>query len=511
MENELSNRKETINDKIIIIQNKIREFIDNNTDIQNEVKSQVNPKLKKFITGNKKSIDKMNTEIINKYSKLYEKYLSIFKRIFEADKEYMSLDYENLLNELNNDLTNLSEKIPNNFNHENRNLIKSQSQNSEEGQDIALKGYIRRNNILLENIKSFINLLITLVKKIQNLANELTENLKIIDGHSQNQNDTIKETFIDPYRNICELFEEIKDIFSKIEGNESKGKKLTLIMDKKLINIQNKLKNKDIGINEIKKVNDDYSKLIKKILELDKIFKDGYNAIKKDENIIRIDVLFIFDITSSMEEYLNRFKNKIKNIIKEISNRCPIALIYVGFIGYRDLNDIDLGDEYIDIDFTINYDKLENEIKKIEADGGDDIPEDVAGAFEMALKKKWRGDTKVALLITDSPCHGAEFHNSNEIKDDYDDDSNIKEKIHEFKDKNISLICFELSKNTAKMFEKFEEEYNSQEINNFLYINKTKDLNDTSLIKKINDSFNSNLKNMFKIEINKEMIKIIKN
>lgn len=52
-------------------------------------------------------------------------------------------------------------------------------------------------------------------------------------------------------------------------------------MEKKLINIQNKLKNKDIGINEIKKVNDDYSKLIKKILELDKIFKDGYALIKK--------------------------------------------------------------------------------------------------------------------------------------------------------------------------------------------------------------------------------------
>ena len=496
MENELSNRKETINDKIIIIQNKIREFIDNNTDIKNEVKSQVNPKLKKFITGNKKSIDKMNTEIINKYSKLYEKYLSTFKRIFEADQKYIPLYYENLLNELNNDLTNLSEKNLKNFNHENRNLIKSQSQNSEEGQDIALKGYIRRNNILLENIKSFINLLITLVKKIQNLANELTKNLKIIDGHSQNQNDTIKETFIDPYRNISELFEEIKDIFSKIEGNESKGKKLTLIMDKKLINIQNKLKNKDIGINEIKKVNDDYSKLIKKILELDKIFKDGYNAIKKDENIIRIDILFIFDITSSMEEYLNRFKNKIKNIIKEISNRCPIALIYVGFIGYRDLNDIDLGDEYIDIDFTINYDKLENEIKKIEADGGDDIPEDVAGAFKMALKKEWRGDTRIALLITDSPCHGGEFHNSNGVKDKYPSEQNIKNMIHQFKKENISLICFKLTKNTDKMFEIFKNEYNSEEEKNHSLFTINNDFFECSFIQTIEDLFDNNFKSL---------------
>ncbi len=196
-----------------------------------------------------------------------------------------------------------------------------------------------------------------------------------------------------------------------------------------------------------------------------------------------------------MEEYLEKFKAEFKAMIDNLLEICHKALSYVGFIGYRDLNDINLGDDYIDIDFTVNYENLENKIKEIEADGGGDIPEDIAGAFEMALKKKWKGDTRIALLITDSPCHGAEFHNSNEVKDDHEnDDSNIKEKIHKFKDENISLICFELSRNTEKMFKIFEREYNSQEINNFLYINKTKDLNDTWFINKIKDSFDFNLK-----------------
>ena len=41
-----------------------------------------------------------------------------------------------------------------------------------------------------------------------------------------------------------------------------------------------------------------------------------------------------------------------------------------------------------------------------------DIPEDIPGAFELALNKigqTWRGKTKIAFLLTDSPCHGKEF------------------------------------------------------------------------------------------------------
>ena len=390
------------------------------------------------------------------------------------------------MNELNNDLTNLSEKNLKNFNHENRNLIDNQRQNSEQEQDNIIKGYIIRINILLENIKSFINLLITLVKKIKNLNKELDINLNAMNGSSKNQESqkgkkvtqTIKEMFTDPYRNICELFEEIKDIFSIIEGMESKVKKLTLIMEKKLINTQNTLKNKDIGIYEIKIVNDDYTNLMKKILELGKNFKNEYNTIKKDENIIRIDILFIFDITSSMEEYLIKFKNQIKNIIDKLSKRCPTALIYVSFIGYRGLDDI--GDEYIDIDFTVNYDKLENEIIKIEAEGRDDIPENIAGAFEMALNKEWKGDTRIALLITDSPYQGLSS------------DKNIKKMIHQFKKENISLICVKLIKNTDKMFEIFEKEYNSQEEENQSLFIINKDFFGSSFIQTIGDLFDNN-------------------
>jgi myosin protein heavy chain len=466
MENKL---EDTIKNNFKDIKELINKFKKKNTKIKEPTKTQVNIIIDPKLTKKNNEIK----ELIRKYKFLYENYLNLFRKYFITGKEY-PLDCE-ILNELSTHLNDLSNKIP----KINNNILK------------------RKNFILLEIIKSFINLLLSLIEKIKDLEKDLINGLEKINSSSTFFKK--KEGFPEginlissSYRKIVVSFEIIEEIFLKIKELEFKEKKLNL--NNLIKNSLNTLKDKDIGINELEKVNDDYYQLKNKILKLGENFFKDYYIKKKEEKEFRLDVLIILDVTSSMEEYLNKFKIEFRTMIDNLMGKYHKALVYVGFIGYRDLNDIALGDDYIDIDFTVNYDKLENEIKKIEADGGDDIPEDVAGAFEMALKKKWRGDTKVALLITDSPCHGAEFHNSNEIKDDYDDDSNIKEKIHEFKDKNISLICFELSKNTAKMFEKFEEEYNSQEINNFLYINKTKDLNDTSLIKKINDSFNSNLK-----------------
>lgn len=49
--------------------------------------------------------------------------------------------------------------------------------------------------------------------------------------------------------------------------------------------------------------------------------------------------------------------------------------------------------------------------KKADAYGGGDIPEDIAGAFEHALKQKWESKARYCVLVTDSPCHGNKYHN----------------------------------------------------------------------------------------------------
>ena len=86
---------------------------------------------------------------------------------------------------------------------------------------------------------------------------------------------------------------------------------------------------------------------------------------------------------------------------------------------------------------------MQDSIQNVVASGGHDIPEDVAGAFTLALNKSWKGNTCIAILITDSPCHGKEFHEldqrNEKQKDDYIDgvseQKSIENLIHDFKKK----------------------------------------------------------------------------
>ena len=180
-----------------------------------------------------------------------------------------------------------------------------------------------------------------------------------------------------------------------------------------------------------------------------------------------------------MGKYLKLFIANYEKMYSELKLKNPLAIFYLGFIGYKDITDLKLGDEYIDIDFTLFYDEIYNKIKDIQPEGGDDIPEDVAGAFEMALKKDWNDEngTNIAILVTDAPCHGIKYHDliqeiemekDNFPDENYDglDDEYKRKKIEtlvvELAKKNINLICVELNYKTKIMFNMFEEKYISE-------------------------------------------------
>lgn len=46
---------------------------------------------------------------------------------------------------------------------------------------------------------------------------------------------------------------------------------------------------------------------------------------------------------------------------------------------------------------------------------GRDIPEDIAGAFFVALNQAWSSKCRYAVLITDAPCHGIKYHEEEKI------------------------------------------------------------------------------------------------
>ena len=107
-----------------------------------------------------------------------------------------------------------------------------------------------------------------------------------------------------------------------------------------------------------------------------------------------LDLLFIMDLTGSMESYLNETKKNLILIMKRIIEQSPGIDINLGFIGYRNIDE-----EYVDLDFTKEHSYIEIQISDVIASGGGDIPEDVAWAFERALNKSWKMMLNLLFLL----------------------------------------------------------------------------------------------------------------
>ena len=221
---------------------------------------------------------------------------------------------------------------------------------------------------------------------------------------------------------------------------------------------------------DVKNINNNIEKMID---ELEKTKKENENiqdeVLKRTKDFLnqtRLDILFIIDCTNSVNLYLEEIKSNFTNMIQNIQTTCPMATIYIGFIGYLDFIDLMLDSKYINIELTKDIKSITEQIENLKSQGGGDIAEDIAGAFDMALKKDWQGISRFAILAADAPCHGVEFHGRANDKnyDNYPEGDpykrDIKEFVRKFAEKNISLFCAKFSDDTDMMFDIFRKEYN---------------------------------------------------
>ena len=141
---------------------------------------------------------------------------------------------------------------------------------------------------------------------------------------------------------------------------------------------------KDEEEKELKKPNMPDNQKEKNIIKMNKILSDN-NA---EEKIF--DLLFVIDATGSMSSYITAAKDETENISKELRNLYPEYNFQYGYIFYRDPIDSP-GDKHEIINLTDKVNTLPEEIKKMRAYGGEDIPEDWVGAFKLANESiNWR-------------------------------------------------------------------------------------------------------------------------
>lgn len=127
----------------------------------------------------------------------------------------------------------------------------------------------------------------------------------------------------------------------------------------------------------------------------------SFETTKVEKDII--DLMFVVDTTTSMDDELEFLKNEISNVVEEVSsfNNCAVN---VAVLLYKDKGEIyeTLYSEFTQ-DINEQFEFLENKI----AYGGGDFEESVEVAIEEAASKSWSGNnsTKIIVHIGDAPAH----------------------------------------------------------------------------------------------------------
>ena len=368
------------------------------------------------------------------------------------------------------------------------------------------KDYSTMNQEITGDIKSFLETFNVLIDSVNNLKKEMINGFEIFENcapqfEDLNDKERIRKAtkaILDPLNKITFLINESQKLLKSAEDNKNASNpnkglaqkmievceelrvKATIISGKinearLKINL-NKMQFPALDIKEpnIHVIEKNINEVKTKIEETNKKNEQlKEEVMKKTDEFInqsRLDILFIIDITNSINTYLSDIKNNFTYMINSIINNCPTATIYTGFIGYTDFSELDLGEEYININFTQDSKEISDKIKELESHGGGDDAEDLCGAFDLALNMEWKGFSRFAILATDAPCHGKEFHN-NEVTDNYPDGDrdgrDIKEKVRKLASNKISLFCAKYGETTEEMYEIFKKEYEKGKQKNF--------------------------------------------
>ena len=115
-----------------------------------------------------------------------------------------------------------------------------------------------------------------------------------------------------------------------------------------------------------------------------------------------LDVVFIFDATSSMAEFLRQVKIKISNLVMSFKTLVPTTRI--GIVAYRDQGEAFVTKTY---PLTHKTQQLQQFLQGIDPVGGGDREEAMDEGVRVAVNElNWdKGSKKIILIIGDAPPH----------------------------------------------------------------------------------------------------------
>ena len=400
-------------------------------------------KLNNFETKSKNMNDKIQLYDQN-LAKIIKDLKQVFKKMHANIKGYLDI-----LNNLDKPINSMIENIENVFDDFEKkskafiNIIYNSPNKKEEALKI-FKDIQKLNEkiiVLIESQKNHLNTQNEILKKEkEKCSKDFNETKKLENESSKKIREIQKETKsliieINELLSLCSL----PKIDNKV--NEFKGLEIDKISKKV-----------DEGTNNILKAN---TKLEGELVNLKKYIAENDEKINET---VTFDLAFIMDITGSMKSYLDFVKEKILIIIDKIIKDSNVQ-VKLGFVGYRDY--LDSKEKYLIYpSLTNNYDKVKEFISSAKAGGGNDC-EDMGGGFQNVLNYEWKSNTRFAILLADAPCHGEQYHGIKKF-DSYpkgDPKYKIDNLIQKFAEKNINLICLNITKMTIQLYNNFVDYY----------------------------------------------------
>ncbi|CCH55211.1 hypothetical protein BN8_04453 [Fibrisoma limi BUZ 3] len=168
------------------------------------------------------------------------------------------------------------------------------------------------------------------------------------------------------------------------------------------------------------------------ILKKPVLFNKGLNRIQVSQPcraLSAVDISFVVDATGSMQDEINYLKAELGDIVSRTKALLPGNTIRLSSVFYRDVSDDYLTHKS---DFTESLDSISRFINNHDAAGGDDYPEAVDQALNVAINElNWSDQAKARLLflILDAPPH-----------EDDESQALLKQSIQKASEKGIRII-----------------------------------------------------------------------
>ena len=454
--------------------------------------------------------------IKNETDKLYPKFkeainilaqpLSIVVEGFEVEefrkKNFKNPDVLNKFKQLLEELKAAFEKYNptlNSFNEVTNNCFDTVSQSGN-----SFSNFIEEK--MLEKIKQIPGILndgISIIPETSKNLNKFNEEIKSKEGDTQKEREDKYDEILTKVLNMTRKID--NQVYNSSKSIENDFKTL----EEKVSSVKKDIEGKGDSFNEyVKILKDEGKKIIDIVNEIRKLFDKGPVSIKFDDkdiefpfyeyakrlnkgfekieeikeevqkpmklvmvvlgdqiNTVTLDLLFIMDITESMQDLLEETRDSIKYILDKIKRDSPGIDVRFAYEGYRDFADLKEGQKYYTIDFETDLDLFKSKLDEITCIGGGDDAEDVAGGLNAGLNMNWRSNARYAVLIADAPGHGSQYH-TNEVQDDYESgDPNglvLEDIMEKYVDSNINLCLTRIDEYTDIMFNAMIKAYQAK-------------------------------------------------